>query len=127
MVWHQTEDDYNLHSSCKGVGETVAEFFFMVEFQNWIANKKNNERLGIRRSKWDSNGVPTDCEALHCTVLTDKAIMFRPFGITDDLWAPIPDASSVIFHHLLWVSVENFPGFFSKLLWYLVIFVSHTK
>jgi len=86
MVWHQTEDDSNLHSSCKGVGETVAECFFMVEFQNWIVNKKNSDRLSIRKSRWELNGVPTECEALHCTVLADKAMMFRLFSIIDDLF-----------------------------------------
>jgi hypothetical protein len=30
------------------VGEAVAEYFFMVEFQNWITNNKNNDRLSIR-------------------------------------------------------------------------------
>jgi len=66
--------------------ERRAECFFLVEFQNWIANKKNNDRLSIRQSRWDLNGVPTDYEALHCTVLADKAMMFRLFSITDDLF-----------------------------------------
>jgi hypothetical protein len=64
----------------------------------------------------------------YTALLADRAVMFRLFSITDDLLKhKLLMASSVIFHHLLWVSVENFPGFFSKCLWYLVIFVAHTK